>query len=70
MAIVNDKCQCGVKITVLTKLDKTEACYKNIPAQVVITDDFNKGITDYTLYRCMKCGEPVEETVPALKPHP
>lgn len=70
MAIVNDKCQCGVKITVLTKLDKTEACYKNIPAQVVTTDDFNKGITDYTLYRCMKCGEPVEETVPALKSHP
>ncbi|MBB1353525.1 hypothetical protein [Pseudoalteromonas sp. SR45-5] len=70
MAIVNDKCQCGVKITVLTKSDKTEACYKNIPAQVVTTDDFNTGITDYTLYRCMKCGEPVEETVPALKPHP
>ncbi|MBH0011001.1 hypothetical protein I6F66_02800 [Pseudoalteromonas sp. NZS100_1] len=70
MAIVNDKCQCGAKITVLTGVDKTEACYKNIHAQVVTTNDFNKGITDYTLFRCMKCGEPVEETVPALKPHP
>ncbi|MFU2509371.1 hypothetical protein [Pseudoalteromonas sp. ASV78] len=70
MAIVNDKCQCGAAITVLTDTDKTEAGYQNIPAQVVTTDDFDNGITDYTLFRCMRCSEPVEETVPALKPHP
>ena len=70
MAIVNDKCRCGAAITLLTDTDKTAGCYKSIPAQVVTTSDFKNGHTDYTLFRCLECGKQVEETVPALKPHP
>lgn len=69
MAITKHTCTCGAAVTQLTGLDKAKPFYHVYDFQVVTTDDFNNGEMGYTLYRCENCGEPIEETIPALN-HP
>lgn len=66
MAIIHDKCKCGVEVIVRTGAD-CKSDFRSDGKQVIYADEPTNTSGEYNIFRCRSCGAVISKSCESAK---